>query len=83
MSNAAKNGLQSGNDPQSVDFINRFAETMRAESGVDLPHDYFVAEARMRLAGGTVHHMPSQAAKPGKPETSACFDAWAKAGHNS
>jgi len=82
MSNTAKNGLQSGNCPQSVDFINRLAETMRAESGVDLPHDYFVAEARMRLAGRTVHHLPGKAAKPAKLETSACFDAWAKAGQN-
>jgi hypothetical protein len=82
MSNAAKTGLQPDHGPQSVDFINQFAETMRAESGVDLPHDYFVAEARMRLSGGGVHHLSGKAAKPAKPETSACFDAWAKAGHN-
>ncbi|WLS02898.1 hypothetical protein [Shinella oryzae] len=81
MSNAAKTGLQPGHGPQSVDFINKFAETMRAESGVDLPHDYFVAEARMRLSGG-VHHLSGEAARPATPETSACFDAWAKAGHN-
>ncbi|UPA23577.1 hypothetical protein [Shinella oryzae] len=81
MSNSAKTGLQPGNGPRSVDFINQFAETMRAESGVDLPHDYFVAEARMRLSGG-IHHLSGEAARPAKPETSACFDAWAKAGHN-
>ena len=63
---------------QSADFIDRFAETMRSVSGVDLPHAYFVEEARMRLAGGTIHHLPTRPAKPAEPQSSACFDAWAK-----
>ena len=64
--------------PRSADFLDRFAETMRAESGTDLPHAYFVAEARRRLAGGTVHHLADHHAKPERLQSSACFDAWAK-----
>ena len=65
-------------DPQSPDFLDRFAETMRAESGIDLPHAYFVEEARRRLAGGTVYHLASRQTKPDQLQSSACFDAWAK-----
>jgi hypothetical protein len=51
---------------------------MRAGSSMDLPHAYFVEEARLRLAGGTVHHLPAHHTKPEEFQSSACFDAWAK-----
>ncbi|MCR6500262.1 hypothetical protein MUO32_14525 [Shinella sp. CPCC 101442] len=65
-------------NPQSPDFLDRFAETMRAESGMDLPHAYFLVEARRRLAGGIVHHLADHHTKPDQFQSSACFDAWAK-----
>ena len=74
--------LQDGTvvDPslQSTDFLDRVAESMRAESGIDLPHAYFVEEARRRLAGGTVYHLADRQTKPEQLQSSACFDAWAK-----
>ena len=63
---------------QSTDFLDRVAESMRAESGIDLPHAYFVEEARRRLAGGTVYHLADRQTKPEQLQSSACFDAWAK-----
>ena len=79
MINAVQDAVHSGLDPQSPDFLDRFAETMRAASGTDLPHAYFVEEARLRLAAGTVHHLPDQhRTKPEQFQSSACFDAWAK-----
>ncbi len=65
-------------DPQSADFLDRFAETMRAESGMDLPHAYFLEEAKRQLAGGTVYHLADHHTKPEQFQSSACFDAWAK-----
>jgi len=65
-------------NPQSADFLDRFAETMRAEGGMDLPHAYFVEEARRQLAGGTVYHLADHHTKPEQFQSSACFDAWAK-----
>ena len=53
-------------------------DVVSAESGMDLPHAYFVEEARLRLAGGTVHHLPAHHTKPEEFQSSACFDAWAK-----
>ena len=74
--------LQDGTvvDPslQSTDFLDRVAESMRAESSIDLPHAYFVEEARRRLAGGTVYHLADRQTKPEQLQSSACFDAWAK-----
>lgn len=32
-------------------FIDRLAEELRASGGVDLPHSYFVAQVKIRLAG--------------------------------
>ena len=78
MNFAAQDAATAGLDPQSADFLDRFAETMRAESGMDLPHAYFVEEARRRLAGGTVHHLADHHTKPEQFQSSACFDAWAK-----
>ena len=74
MIHAVQDAAHPGPDPHSADFLDRFAETIRAESGMDLPHDYFVAEARLRLSRRTV---PSS----GGPESSACFDCWAKGEH--
>ncbi|MXN44272.1 hypothetical protein GR138_03660 [Shinella kummerowiae] len=78
MTFATQDVATAGLDPQSADFLDRFAETMRAESGMDLPHAYFVEEARRRLAGGTVHHLVDHHTKPEQFQSSACFDAWAK-----
>ena len=78
MTFAIQDVANTGLDPQSADFLDRFAETMRAESGMDLPHAYFVEEARRRLAGGTVHHLADHRTKPEQFQSSACFDAWAK-----
>jgi hypothetical protein len=78
MVNALQDAMNTGLDPQSADFLDRFAESMRAESGTDLPHAYFVEEARRRLAGGKVHHLADRHTKPEQFQSSACFDAWAK-----
>ncbi len=78
MTIAVQDTAKAGQDPQSADFIDSFAETMRAESGLDLPHSYFVEEARRRLAGGTVHHLADHHTRPEQFQSSACFDAWAK-----
>ena len=76
--NATQDAATAGLDPLSADFLDRFAETMRAESGMDLPHAYFVEEARRRLAGGTVYHLADHHTKSEQFQSSACFDAWAK-----
>lgn len=60
----------SADDGHSAEFLDRFAETIRAGSGVDLPHSYFVEEARRLLACG--------AGRPDPFQSSACFDAWAR-----
>ena len=78
MINAVQVAVSTGLDPRSADFLDRFAETMRAESGMDLPHAYFVEEARLRLAGGTVHHLADHHTTPEQFQSSCCFDAWAK-----
>ncbi len=78
MSNATADAVHTGPDPQSLDILDRSIETMRAGSSMDLPHAYFVEEARLRLAGGTVHHLPAHHTKPEEFQSSACFDAWAK-----
>lgn len=68
--------------PQSSGSIDRLAEALRAESGVDLPRAYFVEEARRRLAGGPVYDISGS--KPGTElQSSACFDAWARSGHDA
>ncbi len=79
MVNALQDAVHMGSNPQSPDFLDRFAETMRAGSGVDLPHAYFVEEARLRLSGGSkLHHLADPRTKPEQLQSSACFDAWAK-----
>jgi hypothetical protein len=78
MTVATQHAATAGIDPQSADFLDRFAETMRVESGMDLPHSYFVEEARRRIAGGTVHHLADHHTRPEQLQSSACFDAWAK-----
>ena len=78
MIHAVQDAVHSGLDPQSADFLDRFAETMRAASGMDLPHAYFVEEARRRLAGGAVYHLADHHTKPEQFQSSACFDAWAR-----
>ena len=76
--NAVQDAVHSGLDPQSADFLDRFAETIRAESGMDLPHDYFVAEARLRLSRRTVSRHSGRKGEPETLQSSACFDCWAK-----
>lgn len=56
-----------------TDRINRIAEKMRAESGTDLPRDYFLQEARSQLSRELPHPTKDE-----KYWSSACFDAWAK-----
>ncbi|MCA0425754.1 MAG: hypothetical protein LCH61_21005 [Proteobacteria bacterium] len=75
---AAQEAMQTGSDPKSPEFLDRFAETIRAESGLDLPHAYFVEEARLRLASGVVHHLVDHHTTPAQFQSSCCFDAWAK-----
>ena len=65
-------------NPRAADFLDRLAESMRAESGIDLPHAYFVEEARRRMAGGAVYHLADHHTRPEQFQSSACFDAWAK-----
>jgi hypothetical protein len=48
-----------------------------APRGEDLPHAYFIEEARWRRTG-TLHHLADRRAKPEDLSSSACFDAWAK-----
>ncbi|WP_234186174.1 hypothetical protein [Shinella sp. NM-101] len=78
MINVMQDAVHSGLDPQSADFLDRFAETIRAESGVDLPHAYFVAEARLRLSRGNVHAIAGRRTRPEPLRSSTCFDCWAK-----
>ncbi len=64
-------------------MTNTVQDTMRpgpqpAEGGKALPHAYFVEEARLKLSGGTLHHLPHHQTKPEEFQSSACFDAWAK-----
>lgn len=80
MTPTSQNGKVADPSQQSNDLLDRFAESMRAESGIDLPHAYFVEEARRRLAGGTIYHLASRQTKPDQLQSSACFDAWAKGG---
>lgn len=35
----------------SAEFIDKLAEELRASSDVDLPHSYFVEQAKLQLAG--------------------------------
>ena len=72
--NDAARGLDRG----AADFLDRFAETIRAESGVDLPHAYFLEEARRLLAGGERHAPEDRHTRPEQFQSSACFDAWAR-----
>ena len=78
MINAMQDAVHSGLDPQSPDFLDRFAETIRAESGMDLPHAYFVEEARLRLSRENVHTIAGRRARPEPLGSSACFDCWAR-----
>ncbi|MFT4161272.1 hypothetical protein [Shinella zoogloeoides] len=78
MINAMQDAVHSGLDPQSADFLDRFAETIRAESGMDLPHAYFVEEARLRLSHENVHAIAGRRARPEPLRSSACFDCWAR-----
>ena len=78
MNFAAQDAVTAGLDPKSPDFLDRYAETMRAEGGIDLPHAYFVEEARRRLAGGRIHHLADRHTRPEQFQSSACFDAWAR-----
>ncbi|WP_242217425.1 hypothetical protein [Shinella zoogloeoides] len=83
MIHAAQDAAHPGLDPQSADFLDRFAETIRAESGTDLPHDYFVAEARLRLSRRAVSSSGERRAEPERLQSSACFDCWAKGEHTA
>ena len=78
MINAVEDAGRPGSDPQSTESLDRFAETMRGESGTDLPHAYFVEEARRQLSGGVVHHLADRHTTPEQLQSSCCFDAWAK-----
>jgi len=73
----AANDAARGLDRNAADFLDRFAETIRAESGVDLPHAYFVEEARRLLAGGARRPSADHHTRPEQFQSSACFDAWA------
>ena len=81
MIHAVQDAAPAGPDQQSADFLDRFAETIRAESGIDLPHDYFVAEARLRLSRRAVQRTGGSRAEPERLQSSACFDCWAKGEH--
>ena len=63
-------------DTPGID-LDRFAETIRAESGVDLPHAYFLEEARLRLSGKATRPAADHHTRPEQFQSSACFDAWA------
>jgi hypothetical protein len=78
MSNAMPDAVHTGPDPQSADFPDHSAKTLRPESRLDLPHAYFVEEARLRVAGSGVYHLATHPTKPEEFQSSACFDAWAK-----
>jgi hypothetical protein len=80
MTIAAQDAATAGLDPRSADSLDRFAETMRAGSGVGLPHSYFLEIARFKLREEGVHHVPDRHTKPEQYQSSACFDAWAKDG---
>ena len=75
---AAQEAMQTGSVPKSPEVLDHFAEAMRAENGLDLPHAYFVEEARLRLASGVVHHLVDHHTTPAQFQSSCCFDAWAK-----
>ena len=75
---ASQDAAIAGNAPQSADFLARFAETMRAESGIDLRHAYFVEEARRLLASGMVPALDDRPAPRDPLCSSGCFDAWAR-----
>lgn len=79
MIHTANDAAHAGLDRNADDFLDRFAETIRAESGVDLPHAYFVEEARRLLAGGAGHSPADHHTRPEQFRSSACFDAWARA----
>ncbi len=53
-------------------------DAQSSQSGKILPHAYIVEEARLKLSGGTLHHLPAHQTKPEEFQSSACFDAWAK-----
>lgn len=74
-----RSASEAGVDPQSSGSLDRLAESMRAESDVDLPHAYFIQEAQRRLAGGPVYHLSDKAIRSPPLHSSACFDAWARA----
>ncbi|MCF3641657.1 hypothetical protein LXM94_16920 [Rhizobium sp. TRM95111] len=57
-----------------AELLDRLAQKMRAESGIDLPHDYFLAEVRRQLAHP---EEPHPAGKGDDVQSSACFNCWA------
>ena len=65
------------------ELIDRLAAEMRVSSGTDLPHAYYVAQVKLKLAGNkTTADKPANdatlKAKPGSAEhPSAIFHAWA------
>ncbi|MEW9614517.1 hypothetical protein AB3G45_11885 [Shinella sp. S4-D37] len=75
---AVQEAVQAHPDRKSPDSLERAAESVRAESGQDLPHAYFVEEARLRLASSVVHHLVDHHTTPAQLQSSCCFDAWAK-----
>lgn len=79
MINAVQDAAHPAPDMKSADILNRFPDTRPADGGADLPHAYFVEEARLRPRAGRVHHLADpHRTKPEEFQSSACFDAWAR-----
>lgn len=74
---------QTAHSLDTPELIDRMAAEMRASSGSDLPHAYFVEQVKLKLAGQKTRiDKPANdavlKAKPGSPEhPSAIFHAWA------
>jgi hypothetical protein len=74
---------QTAHSLDTPEMIDRLAAEMRASSGADLPHAYFVEQVKLKLAGEKpgADRPANDAvlnAKPGSAEhPSAIFHAWA------
>ena len=79
----ADSGKRPDQAPTSDDdtlLLYRLAAQLRRESGVDLPVSYFLAVAKSRLAASPeLARMAAQDTAVSRgPESSACFEAWAR-----
>ncbi|MCQ2003587.1 hypothetical protein [Rhizobium sp. NRK18] len=63
--------------------IERLAEDLRAASDLDLPHSYFVEQAKLKLGGhpeiatGHKEAIEGRVTHGGQYQSPACFNAWA------